>query len=100
MLKKVLEPIIAEKKQEVDIKGQDFYDLFWFLENKVTPNWKTLKKTTGITNEKELKKALLERIKKSVSPQKLEYDLRNFLPESRFATDFSKNYLKIIQKFL
>jgi len=88
------------KKQEIDIKGRDFYDLFWFLENKISPNWRILKKTTGITNEKELKKTLLERIKKSVSPQKLEYDLKNFLPEPSFVTDFSKNYLEIIKKYL
>lgn len=88
------------KKQEIDIKGRDFYDLYWFLENKITPNWKTLRKTTGITNEKELKRALLERIKKSVSPQKLEYDLKNFLPEPNFVADFSKNYPEIIKKLV
>lgn len=88
------------KKQEIDIKGRDFYDLFWFLENKIFPNWRILRKTTGIANEKELKKALFERIKKSVSPQKLEYDLKNFLPEQGFVADFSKNYLEIIKKYL
>lgn len=88
------------KKQEVDIKGRDFFDLYWFYENNIRPNWKLLKKITKIRNEKELKTTLFERIKKSVTTQKLEYDLLNFLPEKEFVSDFSKNYLEIINKYL
>jgi len=88
------------KRQEVDIKGRDFYDLFWFYKNNVKPNWRLLKKITKIKNEKELKAVLLRRIKKSVTTQKLEYDLKNFLPEQSFVSDFSKNYLEIIKNTL
>ncbi|OGK09697.1 hypothetical protein A2767_07585 [Candidatus Roizmanbacteria bacterium RIFCSPHIGHO2_01_FULL_35_10] len=88
------------KNKEVDIKGRDFYDIYWFLQKRVEPNWKTLKKTTGIKSERELKLLLLERAKKNITPQKLRYDLQNFFLDRQFVTDFSKNYLEIIKKYL
>ena len=88
------------KKQEIDIKGRDFYDLYWFLQNNVKPNWRSLKKITTIKNEKELKSILVERIRKTVTPQKLNYDLRNFLPDPSFVSDFSKNYLELVRKII
>jgi predicted nucleotidyltransferase component of viral defense system len=88
------------KKQEIDIKGRDFYDLFWFMQKKVEPNWAMLKKTTGIKNQKELKTALVQRIKKTVTTQKLNYDLKNFISDQTFVEDFSRNYLNIINKYL
>lgn len=89
----------GSEEDKIDIKGRDFYDLFWFLQKKVEPNWKMLKKTTGIKNKDELKKILMERIKKAVTPQKLIYDLRNFISDNQFVEDFSKNYLQIIGKY-
>lgn len=88
------------KQQEVDIKGRDFYDLYWFLSNGIKPNWKALKAATGITNEAALKKEIYKRIKSSVTPTKLAYDLNNFLPDTHFVTDFANNYPQIIGKFL
>ena len=88
------------KKQEIDIKGRDFYDLFWFLKNNVKPNFKTLEKTADIKNEKQLKEILSKRLKKVATPQKLAYDLRNFIPEQEFVNGFAKNYPEIIKKYL
>ncbi len=88
------------EKQEVDIKGRDYYDLYWFLQNKIKPNWLSLRKIIPVKNEKELKLILIERIKKAVTPQKLAYDLQNFLPDPVFVADFSKNYLEIMKKMI
>lgn len=77
---------------------RDFYDLYWFLQNNSKPNWRALKKITPIKNEIELKKILIERISKTVTPRKLNYDLVNFLPDPSFVSDFSKNYLTLIKK--
>lgn len=88
------------KQQEVDIKGRDFYDLYWFLSGGIKPNRKALKAITGIANEASLKKEIRKRIQTSVTPAKLAYDLNNFLPDGHFVTDFSQNYPKIIGKFL
>lgn len=88
------------KKQEVNIKGRDFYDLWWFLEKGIVPNWKTLKKTTGIKDEKSLKSLLKERIKKTVTARKLSFDLQNFIADQEFVFEFSKNYQEIINRYL
>ncbi len=88
------------KKNEIDIKGRDFYDLFWYFDKGVTPNWKCLKKITGVGNEKELKNRLSAQIEKTATPQKLKYDLLNFLPDSRFVSDFCENYREIMKKYL
>src|SRR3989339_349363 len=64
-----------EQENQIDIKGRDFYDLFWFLQKGIEPNWKMLKKTAGIKNKKELKEVIIKRVKKVVTPQKLSYDL-------------------------
>lgn len=88
------------EKNQIDIKGRDFYDLFWFLQKQVQPNWLMLKKMTGIKNNQELKKVLKDRIKKSVTPQKLAYDLKNFITDQVFIDEFSKNYLTIIDRYL
>lgn len=88
------------KKNEIDIKGRDFYDLFWFFQKGVEPNWQMLRRMTGIKDRQELKKALLDRIKKSVTPQKLAYDLNNFIADRGFVDDFSKNYLEIMKNYL
>ena len=88
------------EKNEIDMKGRDFYDLYWFLQNNIKLNWRSLKKITTVKNEKELKTTLIERISKTVTPQKLTYDLKNFLPDSVFVSDFSKNYLELTKKMI
>lgn len=87
------------KKNEVDIKGRDFYDLWWFLQKEIMPNFSSLALSAGIKNEKELKKALLERFK-MVTPYKLAFDLQNFLSDTEFVNDFAKNYNEIITLLL
>jgi isocitrate dehydrogenase len=58
-----------------------------------------LKKMTGIKNSQELKSALKERIKKTVTAQKLTYDLKNFIADEQFVKDFSKNYSLIMERY-
>ncbi len=88
------------KNDEIDIKGRDFYDLYWYLQNKIEPNWKLLKKKTGISNKKQLKNALKNKVIKSVTAKKLIYDLQNFIEGEQFVTDFAKNYINIINKLI
>ena len=88
------------KQNEIDIKGRDFYDLHWFFKNGVVPNWKMLTALTGIKNNKQLKTILQEKIKKAITYQKLNYDLRNFIADQEFVANFSRNYTEIIKKYL
>jgi predicted nucleotidyltransferase component of viral defense system len=84
------------KENEIDIKGRDFYDLYWYLEEGVKPNYKNLKKSIKINNEKELYRELKNRIEKKVTSKKLSYDLKNFFKEQNFVDNFCKNYKEII----
>lgn len=86
------------EKSEIDIKGRDFYDLWWYLEQKVVPNWKRLEKITGIKTPQQLIPRLEERIEKVVTPQKLIYDLGALLENQEFAQNFAKNYKKFIKR--
>lgn len=85
---------------EIDIKGRDLYDLFWFEQNGAKPDWKNLKRIANIGDEVKLKSILREKIKKKVTSQKLAYDLKNFFPDQEFVNEFCKNYWKIINKYL
>ncbi|MBU1349598.1 MAG: nucleotidyl transferase AbiEii/AbiGii toxin family protein [Patescibacteria group bacterium] len=88
------------KQNEINIKGRDFYDLFWYLQKGVSPDWKNLKKVINISSENELKKELLKFIDKNVTSQKLSYDLKNFFSDQHFISDFCENYRKIMEKYL
>ena len=84
------------KENEIDIKGRDFYDLYWYLEKGVVPNYRNLKRSIEISNQKELYKELKKRIAKNITSKKLSYDLKNFFKEQSFVDDFCKNYKQII----
>ena len=88
------------KKSQVDIKGRDFYDLYWFLKQGVEPNWEILDKLVGINSKKEFKKVVAKRIEQVVSPQKLAYDLKNFFSDQEFISAFCRNYKAIFKREL
>lgn len=87
-------------RNQVDIKGRDFYDLYWFLQQGVVPNLEAIETTPRIETMDELKIVLKKRIRAVVTPQKLSYDLVNFVPEGAFVEDFSKNYLSLTDELL
>lgn len=85
---------------EIDIKGRDFYDLFWYFQNEIEPDYETLKKALKIKNKKDLKTKLKQRIEKQVTPLKLKRDLQNFLLDQKFAEDFCNNYTDLMSGYL
>lgn len=85
---------------EIDIKGRDYYDLFWYLEKNIWPDYLNLSKKFNINNNEDLKVALKEKINNKVTDKKLFYDLINFFPEQEFISSFCKNYKEIINKYL
>lgn len=87
-------------ENEIDIKGRDWFDLFWYLQNKVEPDWSTLQKTVGIANKEDLKNKILDVVDKKVTEQKLAFDLKKFFPEQMFVETFCKNYKDLIKKYL
>lgn len=88
------------KNNEIDIKGRDYYDLFWYLDKGIEPDYTNLALSLNIRNELELKKILRKKIDDVVTEKKLFYDLANFFREQDFITNFCKNYKTIIKKYL
>ncbi|MFH0856991.1 MAG: nucleotidyl transferase AbiEii/AbiGii toxin family protein [bacterium] len=88
------------KNNEINIKGRDFYDLYWYMEKKIEPDYKNLKKLTGISDKENLKKELRKRIENDLTSTKLSYDLKNFFPNQDFIIDFCRNYKKIMDGIL
>ncbi|MFA6097207.1 MAG: nucleotidyl transferase AbiEii/AbiGii toxin family protein [Candidatus Paceibacterota bacterium] len=88
------------KNNVIDIKGRDFYDLFWYLSKGISPDFAVLEKAFSIKDENELKQVLKNKIEKEVDERKLAYDLQNFFPDQSFVTDFCKNYKEIMKKYL
>lgn len=84
----------------IDIKGRDFYDLYWYLNKGVEPDFVTLAKRFNIKNQKSLNKVLKQKIEQEVNSKKLSYDLKNFFADQSFVTDFCKNYPAIMKKYL
>ncbi len=85
---------------EIDIKGRDFYDLFWYFQNEIEPDFEALNKALKIKNKKDLKTKLKQRIKEQITPLKLKRDLQNFLPDQKFAEDFCNNYTELMSGYL
>lgn len=88
------------KDNEIDIKGRDYYDLYWYFDKGIKPDFLTLKDKFNIKNEIELKKVLKEKIDEKVTEKKLFYDLANFFGEQGFISSFCKNYKEIMKKYL
>ncbi len=88
------------KKNEVDIKGRDFYDLFWFFQNGVKPDYGKLKGSLNVTNKDQLNRELRDRIDRKVTSAKLKLDLKNFLTDRDFAEDFCDNYSELMREYI
>ncbi len=82
------------KDNQITIKGRDFYDLYWFLKQKVQPNWPALKATLGIDNNDQLKARIWQRLEK-VNSQQIAYDFKNFVDDPEFVNQLSRNYKKL-----
>lgn len=88
------------KNNEVNIKGRDYYDLYWYLNKDIKPDFSFLAEKFSIGTDKKLKQALWEKIDKEVDAAKLSHDLKNFFSDQPFITNFCRNYKKIIKKYL
>lgn len=85
---------------EIDIKGRDYYDLYWYFDKNIEPDFNILKENFSINNVDELKKVLKEKINKEVTSKKLLFDLENFFKDQAFIKSFCSNYKEIMKKYL
>ncbi|MFA5855646.1 MAG: nucleotidyl transferase AbiEii/AbiGii toxin family protein [Candidatus Gracilibacteria bacterium] len=87
------------KENVVNIKGRDFYDLYWYLNKNVTPDFLSLSEKFSINNVATLQKVLKKKIEE-IDVMLLAYDLKNFFTDQSFVIDFCKNYKEIMKKYL
>lgn len=74
------------------VKGRDFFDLLWFLQKKIEPNFQCLEE---ISNKRELKQELLKRIA-SIDGRSVAFDLKNFVADPDFADALGRNIKEIL----
>jgi len=84
-----------DKKGNVltQVKGRDFFDLMWFLQNNVEPNYDCLK---DILSKEELKLRLLEKID-NVDTKSIAFDLENFVEDVGFARNLGENIRDVLK---
>lgn len=71
------------------VKGRDYYDLIWYLEKNIAPNWTYFTELTGLTKPRALKQLAAKFA--HVDPALLRADLTPFFPDPQFVTSFSQN---------
>jgi len=76
------------------VKGRDYYDLMWYLDKGVEPN---LRCTEGIRNKSDLRKMLLEQVRK-VDSRSLKYDLESLMEDRDFLDDLGDNFKEILAR--
>lgn len=86
-------------KTKIAFKGRDYYDLLWFLQQKIGPNMERLKDLTGIKDEKELNVKLENKID-SIKISYLKEDLMNLFEDRKFIEGIAENYKFLIKKYL
>ncbi|MBU2595486.1 nucleotidyl transferase AbiEii/AbiGii toxin family protein [Patescibacteria group bacterium] len=82
-----------EGKVFIKVKGRDYFDLMWYLDQGVTPNFKCLE----IKDKTKLKEKLLEIVKK-VDARSIKLDLEPLIDDQNFVLDLSKNIKEILIK--
>lgn len=76
-------------------KGRDYFDLAWFLEKGVKPNFEYLKEITSIRTKGELVKKLKDKVE-DLDLTVLSDDLMPLFKDSNFVKSFVSNYKKLV----
>lgn len=78
-------------------KGRDYYDLIWYLEKKVTPNWDYLQELTT-QNKTQILKSLQTKID-NLDLKVVESDLLPFFSDSNFVKSFCQNLPQLYSSY-
>lgn len=77
----------------LSVKGRDYFDLMWYLEKGIKPNFDCLE----VKNMKELKVKLLSQVDK-IDEKSLILDLENFVADKDFVMKLGKGIKNILQE--
>ena len=86
--------VFKKGRTGIEIKGRDFYDLVWFMQQNIVPNKKKLKDVNAEYSIKKVFKMLDNRINK-ISTRALLIDLEPLFTEHVFIKDWCQNFHKI-----
>jgi predicted nucleotidyltransferase component of viral defense system len=78
------------------VKGRDYYDLLWYLEKGVNPNYECIEE---INNEEELKEKLSSAIKK-VDARSIRIDLESLIDNPDLVRNLSNNIKEILKRMI
>lgn len=93
-----LEDLFAGKICAKRFKGRDYYDLVWFLEKGVRPNWLFIEKVTKMDRKEVLDKLNLKI--ETVSLKFLKEDLTPFFENPSFVGAFVDNFSHLVKRYI
>lgn len=82
------------KGDKITFKGRDYFDLIWFLEKGVQPNFERLKEITKIGSKKEIFRLVGKKVS-LVKENYLKEDLLPLFKEKTFVETFVANFKKL-----
>jgi hypothetical protein len=85
------------KRNEITVKGRDYYDLIWYMEKKINPRYECIGNKK--ISPREVWKEIKERVER-LNPKDLEYDLSNLIENPGFVRSFSQNYKNLFLELL
>lgn len=87
-----------KEAREPRFKGRDFFDLWWFLEKNIRPNYSYLKSATNL-DKAEIKNQLVKKVKEAAKRKKeLEEDLLPFFSDADSVFNFVKNLDSLVSE--
>lgn len=78
------------------VKGRDYYDLLWYLEKGIQPNFRCIE---GINDKEELKKKLLSTVEK-VDVRSIQFDLEALIGNYELVKKLSNNMKEILKRMI
>lgn len=89
------------KKLKPRFKGRDYFDLFWFLEKGVKPNYSYLLSISKISSKEKLLRKLKQKLEQARGhKEELRNDLSPFFEDKTFVDNFVKNFNRLVESFL
>lgn len=94
ILRRKWEKTDKKGKATAKVKGRDYFDLLWYLEKAVVPNFGCIE---GITNKEKFKEQLLAAITK-VDARSIRIDLESLIDNPGLVKNLSKNIKEILRR--
>lgn len=79
-----------------EVKGRDYYDLMWYLEQGAKPNLRCIE---GISDEHKLYEELIKIVRR-INPQSIKYDLEGLIEDPGFLDTLKDNIKEVLISLL